>query len=300
MSLAAMAWGAAGAMLLDALLGEPRRWHPLVGFGHYAAAIERRLYAPRRGAGLLALTAALLPPTLLAVALAALPAPWGAAFAVWALYFALGLRSLHEHVRPIVAALEAQDTAAAQAATARIVSRDPQAIEPIPATCESILENGNDGVFGALFWFACAGAPGAILYRLANTLDATWGYKNDRYLRFGWAAARLDDLLNWPAARLSALTYALQGNPRAAWRCWRMQAPLWDSPNAGPVMAAGAGALGIRLGGPARYGGQWQDRPALGEGRAPVVGDIARALALVRRGALAWVLILTLAAWRHA
>src|SRR6185437_4951986 len=111
--------------------------------------------------------------------------------------------------------------------------------------------------------------------------DAMWGYRTPRYLYFGWAAARFDDLLNLIPARLTALTYALAGETLAALRCWRRQGILWDSPNAGPVMAAGAGALRLRLGGGAYYDGEWCTRPELGEGAEPQRPDIARALRLV-------------------
>lgn len=287
------------AVALDWLLGEPRRGHPLVAFGRLSAWLERRMYAPDRWRGALAVALLLLPPVWLAAALAELPGYWGTGFSVWALYFALGHKSLHDHARPIVAALRRGDEAAARAAAARIVSRDAETLDIAPAACESVLENGGDGVFGALFWFLVAGAPGAILYRLANTLDATWGYKNPRYLEFGWAAANLDDMLNIVPARLTALTYAALGRTRQALDCWREQAPAWDSPNAGPVMAAGAGALSIRLGGPARYGGEWHERPPLGCGEAPDEADIERALALVRHGVLLWLALIGLgaAAW---
>ena len=175
--------------------------------------------------------------------------------------------------------------------TSWIVSRDVASLDAAGvarAGTESVLENGNDAVFGALFWFVLAGGPGVLLFRLANTLDAMWGYRTERYLRFGWAAARIDDLLNVVPARLTALTYALLGRTWRALACWRDQAAAWDSPNAGPVMAAGAGALGVRLGGAASYHGREEVRPPLGEGRAPDAASIRAAVALVRRGSLLW------------
>jgi adenosylcobinamide-phosphate synthase len=167
------------------------------------------------------------------------------------------------------------------------------------AAVESVLENGNDAVFGALFWYLVAGAPGAVFYRLANTLDAMWGYRDERYRDFGWAAARLDDLLNFLPARLTAATYAILGDTRAAWRAWRTQAPAWESPNAGPVMAAGAGSLGLVLGGPAFYRGAYRQRPWLGTGRAPHGGDIGRAVQLVRLGLGLWLMVFVFAAVVH-
>ena len=151
---------------------------------------------------------------------------------------------------------------------------------------------GSDAVFAALFWFCLLGAPGVVLYRLSNTLDAMWGYRNERFERFGWAAAKIDDVLNYVPARLVALTYALLGHTRLALRCWRRQAPLWDSPNAGPVMAAGAGALGVSLGGSAVYHGIEEQRPQLGEGAPPRARDIERALNLVYGGVALWMLVL--------
>lgn len=283
------------ALALDAWLGEPRRWHPLVSFGRWVTAIEARLYADRRARGVLAWSLAVLPLVGLAwwvcAALAA-RAPWLAwLFQVLALYLAIGLRSLGDHALPVARALEAGDLAAARAAVGRMVSRDTEVLDAsqvAAAATESVLENGNDAVFGALFWFILLGAPGAVLYRLANTLDAMWGYRTARYERYGWAAARIDDGLNLLPARLTALSYALLGDALGAWRCWRTQAPQWDSPNAGPVMAAGAGALGVCLGGAAPYDGVWEARPALGEGAAPSAAAIVRALRLVRRSVLLW------------
>lgn len=280
------------AVLLDTLLGEPRRAHPLVAFGRLAGWIEARLHADRRGAGVLAWSLAVLPMVLLlAAVLTICPAwlSWSASAMV--LYLALGLRSLGEHARPVATALTAGELDRARAAVGRMVSRDTAALDATrvaAAATESILENGNDAVFGALFWFVVLGAPGVLLFRLANTLDAMWGYRTPRYERFGWAAARLDDALNFVPARLTAFTYALFGHFTRAMHCWRTQAPQWDSPNAGPVMAAGAGALGVELGGAAPYHGVWEARPQLGMGDPPDAAAITRALRLVRHGVVGW------------
>lgn len=288
---------AVAAVALDALLGEPRRWHPLVGFGNLAHRVEARLNAEARRTrplarfyGIAGVVLLLAPFVAAALWLCRLPGI-GPVFDVLLLYFALGHRSLHEHARAVSHALKNGDEAQARTAASYMVSRDSAAIDPVPATVESVLENGNDGVFGALFWFFVLGGAGALLFRFANTLDAMWGYKNARFRMYGWAAARLDDALDYIPARMTALTYAMLGNASTALRCWRMQAPQWDSPNAGPVMAAGAGALEIKLGGPARYQGEWHQRPELGEGALPKAADITRALALVRHGVYLWLLV---------
>ncbi len=168
------------------------------------------------------------------------------------------------------------------------------------ATVESVLENGNDAVFGALFWFALAGAPGVILYRLINTLDAMWGYRNARYRAFGKAAARLDDVMNYLPARLTALTYSLFGRLYPALKSWRLQASAWESPNAGPVMAAGAGSLGIQLGGDDYYHGQLKQRPILGQGKEADIIDIRRALRLLTPGYILWALLIMIGTLLHA
>lgn len=295
-------------MGLDAVLGEPRRMHPLVGFGRMAQAIERRLHRDARIRGGFAWCIAVLPAVAVTAGIAHLLATWspwaGMSFSAGVLYLAIGHRSLGEHARAVEMPLRAGDLDTARAMVGRMVSRDTQALDAsqvAAAATESVLENGADAVFGALFWFAVLGAPGVVLYRLANTLDAMWGYRTARYERFGWAAARIDDALNYIPARLTALTYVLLGDRRRALRCWRMQAPQWDSPNAGPVMATGAGALRVRLGGAAPYRGVWEDRPTLGEGDAPDADSIAAALHLVRRGVWLWLciaVIVAIAAWR--
>lgn len=283
------------AVLLDRLLGEPKRWHPLVGFGALASSLERRFNAAKdkpelRMRGVLAWALAVLPLTLTAWLLASIPYI-GWLVQLVALYLAIGLQSLTEHARPIATALWAGNLPAARERVGRIVSRQTADLDEAGvarATTESVLENGSDAVFAALFWFALLGAPGVVLYRLANTLDAMWGYRNERFLHFGWAAARIDDVLNYLPARLVALTYALCGNTRLALRCWREQAPQWDSPNAGPVMASGAGGLRVSLGGAAVYHGEIHARPVLGEGPEPGPLDIERALHLVRKGVVLW------------
>ena len=280
------------AMALDRLFGEPCRAHPLVAFGNMARRLETRCHRDARTAGVLAWMLAVLPAVAVAwAAQAALDgSAWSVAFGAVVLYLAVGHHSLGEHARPVADALDRHDLPAARTLVGRMVSRDTDALDSrqvAAAATESVLENGSDAVFGALFWFVLLGAPGAVLYRLANTLDAMWGYRNAHYGRFGWAAARIDDALNWLPARLTASTYVLFGGARA-WRCWQRQARYWDSPNAGPVMAAGAGALGVRLGGPAPYDGVWEARPDLGEGGEPCAGTVRAALALVRYGVVSW------------
>lgn len=284
----------AAGIALDLLLGEARRWHPLVGFGNLAKRIEAGLNrAPvARLRGVLAWALAVLPGVALAVWIIHL-APWWLACLLHAalLYACIGLRSLREHAMPIAHALALGDLARARVLTSYIVSRDTREASPgdlAKAGVESLLENGNDAVFGTLFWFLVAGGPGALLFRLANTLDAMWGYRNTRFFFFGWAAARIDDLLNWIPARLTAYSYAWLGDRERALACWKEQAPAWGSPNAGPVMAAGAGALGVALGGAAVYDGELEQRPPLGAGQPAQGADIVRAWRLVAMAAALW------------
>lgn len=292
------------AVLLDRLWGEPRRWHPLVGFGRLTQGLECRLRRNEENSspewirmkGAFAVILLIAPFTAAAFLLSGAPL-WGTAFDALMLYFAIGASSLKEHAQAVQQALARQDIDDARYKVSMIVSRDTQSLEEADvarATVESVLENGSDAVFAAVFWFVVLGAPGAVLYRLSNTLDAMWGYRNERYFYFGWAAARWDDVMNWMPARLTALTYMALGNAKQAWYCWQAQAPTWCSPNAGPVMASGAGALGVLLGGKASYHGTMKERPILGVGRAPDVMDIERAITLVNHGLWLWVALLFL------
>ncbi len=191
LSLPVVAMLAVAAAIVDRAIGEPAGCHPLVAFGRLAARIEAALNTGRRGRviGVAAWLAAVVPPVAVAAWLvAALPWPFAAALHVALLWFALGAKSLAEHVAPIAAALLRRDLDAARALTARIVSRDTSNADEgalSRAAVESALENGNDAIFGALFWFVVAGGPGALLFRLANTLDAMWGYRTPRFLTFG-------------------------------------------------------------------------------------------------------------------
>jgi len=283
------------AVLIDWVLGEPRRWHPLVGFGKLAQWLETLLYNQQQSdavkilSGGIAWLLLVLPVTLLTYFLVSIP-QWGGAITIVIVYLCIGHQSLYTHVQPIADALKANDQVRARDLASLIVSRDKATLDIPKATIESVLENGNDAIFAALFWFLVAGAPGIVTYRLVNTLDAMWGYKKPRYLYFGRIAARIDDVMNFIPARLTALTYALLGNTRNALLCWKQQAPLCDSPNAGPVMAAGAGSLDIALGGAASYGGEWHERPQLGTNTKALAVDIERALKLVSLSLWFWLM----------
>jgi adenosylcobinamide-phosphate synthase len=277
----------------DLLLADPRRGHPVAGFGAIAAALERRVWRDSRPVGAayaLALTAAA---TGLGVGLQLgtrrLPVAHAlvTAAATWAV---LGGTSLGRTATDMQRALAAGDLASARAVLPSLAGRDPSGLgepELVRATVESVAENTTDAAVAPLFWGAVAGLPGLLGYRAVNTLDAMVGHRSPRYARFGWAAARLDDLANWVPARLTAaLTVAAAaltgGSASGAWRTWHRDGAAHPSPNAGRCEAALAGALGLRLGGRNIYGSRVEDRPALGDGRAPVAADIPRAVALSR------------------
>lgn len=297
------------AVFLDYLLGEPKRYHPLAGFGRLVTRLEKRFYPPRERspthfivAGLLAWLVLVLPLVAIALWLAQLPL-LGVTISIFGLYLALGGQSLAEHAQTVQAALEADNLRYARERVGMMVSRDTRELDETAvcrATIESVLENGNDAIFAAIFWFAVFGLPGVMLYRLANTLDAMWGYRNERYLYFGRVAARIDDILNWVPARLTALTYVLVGRAWRHFMTWAAQARQYKGRNAGWVMACGAGGMGLKLGGPASYHGQQLVRPWLGRGRAPVVADIGQSIRFLQQGLLLWLGLLFLGGWLSA
>ncbi|WP_225829083.1 cobalamin biosynthesis protein [Streptomyces naphthomycinicus] len=286
------AYGAAAGVLGDLLLGDPRRGHPVAVFGRAAGAVEGALWHDHRGWGALhtavcaggavalgALAArAVRPSRTASVALTAA--------ATWAV---VGGTSLAREARTVGRALAAGDVEAARARLPHLCGRDPQALDAdgiARAVVESVAENTSDAVVGALVWGAVAGVSGLLGFRAVNTLDAMVGHKSPRHRRYGWASARLDDVTGWPGARLTAVLAAAAGpDPRGALRAWKADARKHPSPNAGPVEASFAGALGVRLGGTLSYGGRVEHRPVLNgsAGRPVRVTDIDRAVRLSRR-----------------
>jgi adenosylcobinamide-phosphate synthase len=288
----------------DLALGDPRRGHPVAGFGHVALALERRAYGPSRVRGI-AFTGALVGGAALAGHVLARLLGRRAALALLT-WTALGGRSLRREAASIAAQLERSDLDGARASLPSLAGRDAAQLDAdgiARAVVESVAENTSDAVVGTLFWgFAC-GPAGVAAYRAANTLDAMVGHRSPRYERFGWASARLDDALGWPAARAgAALTTLCAPSPGSAWAIVRRDADAHPSPNAGWMEAAFAGALGLRLGGPLAYDGRVEQRPLLGDGRTPVPADIGRANALSSRvgaGALIVSVALRWAVERH-
>ncbi len=216
-------------------------------------------------------------------------------------------RSLARHVEAVATALESEGLEAARKAVSHIVGRDPNVLDEAAvarASIESLAENFSDGVVAPALWTAVAGLPGGTIYKVINTADSMIGHRSERHAAFGWASARLDDLVNLPASRLTALliaaaAYSVDGaSPRNAWSAIRHDAPRHHSPNAGWSEAAMAGALGIAIAGPRRYGGVLVKDAYMGEGgrRDVTAADIRRALLLYwRADALLIVLVAIIA-----
>jgi adenosylcobinamide-phosphate synthase len=279
---------------LDAAFADPRRGHPVAGFGRWAGALERRWWRDSRAAGAGYTAVVVAGPVLLGVVLeratAGRPVARSAvtAAATWAV---LGGTSLGREGAAMARALDSDDLAAARARLSHLCARNPDGLEAkdlARATVESVAENTGDAVVAPLCWGTVAGIPGLLGYRAVNTLDAMVGYRNERYRRFGTAAARLDDVANLLPARLTgALTVAaapvVGGASAQAAAALRADHGAHPSPNAGWCEAAAAGALGVRLGGTNTYPGYTEHRPVLNAaGRPPETDDISRAVRLSR------------------
>ncbi|MFN3672130.1 MAG: adenosylcobinamide-phosphate synthase CbiB [Bosea sp. (in: a-proteobacteria)] len=299
-----------GALLLEAALGYPqalyaRIGHPVTWIGGLIAWLDRSLnregsgFAARRAAGVAALAVLLATTASVALALAALcrlAGPLGLAPLALLASSLLAQRSLHEHVAAVAEGLERDGLAGGRRAVAMIVGRNPQSLDQAGvarAAIESLAENYSDGVVAPAFWLGLAGLPGIALYKAVNTADSMIGHRTERHLAFGWAAARLDDLVNLPASRLTALLIVASAaldrdaDAGAAWRAVRRDAGRHRSPNAGWPEAAMAGALGLRLAGPRVYGAVTVADGWMGDGRAEAdASDIRRALRLYRRACL--------------
>jgi adenosylcobinamide-phosphate synthase len=305
------------AYLLDYFFAEVKRFHPLVGFGFITNLLEK-LLNPQHNASSTntcnrSCTNKIWRSRLLGIfcwLVLCLPLPITYYYVhqntlfFWcldalALYFSVGLKSLKLHALQIFKPLEKNDLATARHFCSYLVSRKTTQLseqEISRATVESVLENGHDAAIASFFWFIIGGAPLVILHRLVNTLDAMWGYKNQRFIYFGWCAARMDDLLGWPSAKVTALLYACQASffsskiTQALKNGYR-QGQSYKSLNGGWVMATGASILNITLGGSATYHGKEIISPLLGYGEAVTKKDIIRSITLVNK---AVVLLITL------
>jgi adenosylcobinamide-phosphate synthase len=293
------------AMMIELRVGYPQALlraigHPVTWIGRLIAALDRLLNRDtadacwRRGAGIVAIL--LLLGIVGAVAFVVqhelLLLPFGLIAVAVIASTLIAQRSLHRHVADVADALERDGLAAGRVAVAKIVGRDPQTLDAAGvarAAIESLAENFSDAVVAPVFWMAIAGLPGAALYKAINTADSMIGHRTPRHEAFGWAAARLDDLVNLPASRLSALLLMAaaalnkSASAAAAWRAVLRDASRHRSPNAGYPEAAMAGALGLSLAGPRVYGGVKIDDATMGDGRRDATAaDIRRALTLYR------------------
>ncbi len=308
------------AMLIELALGYPQALlravgHPVTWFGALIGALDRSLnreadsQTRRRLAGILALSGvvAIVGSITLVLQHLLLLLPCGTLAVALAASTLLAQRSLHRHVADVAAILEADGLEAGRVAVSHIVGRDAAALDTAAvarAAIESLAENFSDAIVAPVLWLIIAGLPGIALYKAINTADSMIGHRTKRHAAFGWAAARLDDLINLPASRLSALfliiAAAMSGQRFAAGAAmgavWR-DAPRHRSPNAGYPEAAVAGALGLALAGPRVYGGVTIDDAVMGCGRRDAdAADIRRALTLFRRADAVLIALLALLA----
>ena len=278
--------------LADLALGDPQRGHPVAVFGQAAASLERFTYRDSRIAGVVHVGVLVGALGVLGTALqrAAGRGFWSVVATAAATWVSLGGTSLARTGVSMAELLERGDVEAARRLLPSLCGRDPARLDSAGLTraaLESVAENTSDAQVAPLLWAAAGGVPAVLGYRGINTLDAMIGHHSLRYLRFGWAAARLDDAANFVAARATAAlvvlcAWVVGGSPSGAVRAWRRDAARHPSPNAGVVEAAFAGALSVRLGGPTHYHHELQIRPTLGDGRQPTVADLRRAVELSR------------------
>jgi adenosylcobinamide-phosphate synthase len=280
--------------LADLALGDPKRGHPVAVFGQGAVRLERVTYRDTKVAGAvhvgLAVGAVGLLGAVAQRAAARRGGLWSGAATAIATWVALGGTSLARTGLEMATVLDRGDVEAARRLLPSLCGRDPVQLDAeglTRAALESVAENTSDAQVAPLLWAAAGGGSAALLYRAINTMDSMVGHRSPRYARFGWAAARLDDLANYVGARVAAVLVAVcapivRGSASGALRSWRRDAGRHPSPNAGVVEAAFAGALGVRLGGPTQYQHELQIRPTLGDGPAPSVADLRRAVALSR------------------
>ncbi|ORV99729.1 cobalamin biosynthesis protein [Mycobacterium kyorinense] len=278
--------------LADLVLGDPRHGHPVAGFGAVAAAVERFTYRDSRLAGALHVGVLIGALGLFGATAQHFAARRGSVWSVGvtgaATWIALGGTSLARTGSAMSELLGRGDIDGARELLPSLCGRDPDLLDAdglARAAVESVAENTSDAQVAPLLWAAISGVPGVLVYRGINTLDSMIGHRSPRHARFGWAAARLDDVANYVAARVTATLVAVcapivGGSPSAALSVWRRDAARHPSPNAGVVEAAFAGALGVRLGGPTHYQYGLQIRPTLGDGPAPTVADLRRAVRL--------------------
>jgi adenosylcobinamide-phosphate synthase len=286
------------ASALDALVGDPRRLpHPVRAMGWCITWFDDNVRTICRSAASLRLAgicvAGGLPVMVYLAGTAAIEgadrvASWlGSVLSIGLASMTLAARDLWDHVRAVVGPLQAGDLPTARRAVGMIVGRDTAALsesEIARATVETVAESTADGVIAPLFYLAIGGAPLALAYKAINTLDSMIGHRDERYVDFGWASARLDDVANWIPARVAAALLILgagllPGGPdrvRNGWRVFRQDGSRHPSPNSGRPEAAMAGILGVRLGGGNVYDGITQERPIIGEsGRMTEPRDIA-------------------------
>ncbi len=272
------------AFVLDLILGDPATWpHPVRWIGRVLEKTEPFFYGKQSGAKAQRFRGALfwffhVSWVLSCVSLVLTVASWiheglVALLGIWLAYTSLATRSLYDAAQSVAVALKARHLEEARRRLSHIVSRNTEHLDEEGiwrALLETVSENISDGVIAPLFYLAIAGPAGAMLYKAVNTMDSMVGYKNDRYLHFGWWAARADDVLNWIPARLSALALLMAGalcgmDWRHARAVMKRDAPKTSSPNAGYPEAVAAGLLGIMLGGPAVYFGKPVRKPTLGD-----------------------------------